>query len=58
MFMVHQLSASQSEMQRFDGCAQAPDAFAFSCFAANAGDNETAASVPANTPIKIDRESM
>jgi hypothetical protein len=25
-------------MQRFDGCAQAPVAFARSCLAANAGD--------------------
>jgi hypothetical protein len=58
IFIVHQFSASQSEMQRFEGCAQAPVALAFSCFAASAGDNDTTPSIPASTMVAIDRGCM
>jgi hypothetical protein len=58
IFIVHQFSASQSEMQRLDSCAQAPDALAFSCFAASAGDNDTTPSAPASTMVAIDREGI
>jgi hypothetical protein len=59
VFITHQLNASQSEMQRPFGWAQAPLAFFAACFgAARAGHNVVTASAPANRSVAIDLVCM
>jgi hypothetical protein len=49
VYIVHQLSVSQSETQRPADWAQAPDGLG--CFAASAGDKDAQPSAPISAPV-------